>query len=477
MLPRSVRITTSVLLAGLVHGAAPDTWFRQATSHAEIYTLAGDANAAGKKSRDALIALENIRTVLQDATHAEWNQVIPVRVISFPSEKQFKPYAPIPGAVSFSATTQSRDYLVMMESDPDHFTVALHQYAHLVLVRAGLKLPTWASEGLAELLTTIKPSGSDAAVGGAIRDHIEELKSVKWLDLGTLTAVTEKSPAWNEGNRAGQFYAESWALMHMFYLSQSYRANFGKMLALLNEGKPAQETWQTAFGRTEAQVYSDLQAYVKQNLLVASIVPVKRENAPADASPTAVSELETGVMLGDLFAAMNHKQQALAAYEKLAQQFPRASAVYESMGYLAWQNDDPASAQKYFEQALPGTTNPQMCYHLAMLYHDSGQGGDKLVATLSKAVALKPDFTDARFQLGITEYNRGNYEAAISALKPIDHIQPEHAAPFYLALSFAYFQIGDLPMARKTLEAGRLWIKTDSDKRRAAELEQYLGGK
>ncbi len=424
-------------------------WIRLATTHVELYTTTGDKGVAEKKAREAIRTFEQTRALLMEGTHANWDQIIPVRVISFQSDRQFKPYAP-DGA--YTSNTQSRDYFIMIDSDPDHLPAAIHQYVDVALLRSGLKLPAWLGEGLAELFSTLKPSALDAAtgptVGGPLKDHVDELKSVKWLDLNALTSVDEHSAAYNEKNRSGQFYAESWALVHMLFLGHDYRGNFPKLVTALNSGKTTADAFQLAYNRNGAQVYADLQSYVKQNSLIAAAMPAK-DAAAYEPVVSQVSDLESGVMLADLMATMNKREQAKAAYDKLSKQFPGSPDIAESLGYLAWQSGNMESARTYFETALPGTKNPQMCYHLAMLYHDAGQGGDKLIATLTRAIALKPDYAEARLQLGIQKYNRGDYPGAIDALASIRQIAPEHAATLHSVLTEAYAQTG-VPAPRES---------------------------
>ncbi len=440
-------LTAIALFTLALPAFAADEWIRLATPHIELYTTTGDKGAAEKKAREAIRTFEQTRTLLLEMTHANWDQVLPVRVISFQSDKQFKPYAP-DGA--YSSNTLSRDYFIMIDSDPDHLPAAIHQYVDLALLRSGLNLPAWLSEGLAELFSTLKPSAgtvpNDAAatgvmVGEVLKDHMDELKSVKWLAFDTLTSVNEHSPSYNEKNRAGQFYAESWALVHMLCLGHDYHENFAKLIGYLNNAafndhKTAADAFQTAYGRTTAQVYSDLQAYVKQNSLTATAFPIKGP-AAQDPMTSPVSDLQSGVMLADLMVTMNKREPAKAAYDKLAKQYPGSADIAESLGYLAMQSGDKESARKYFEEALPGTKNPLMCYHLAMLYHDAGQGGDKLVAALTRAVALKPDYAEARLQLGVLKYNQGDSAGAIAALTPIERIAPEHAVTLQSVLAAA----------------------------------------
>jgi tetratricopeptide (TPR) repeat protein len=477
MIP-AARLLSTVLFAAAIPAFGADERIRLSTPNFEFYSPAGnkpaEKTALENKGRDALFTLEQVRAFVLQSTHASWDQAIPVRVVSFQSDKQFKPYAPANATGSYSSSNQDHDYFVMLESDPDHLPIAIHDYTHLVLRHTGLKLPTWLSEGWAELFTTLKPAGASGMVGDVLKDHVEELKSVRWLDFNTLTSVNENSPSYNETNRAGQFYAESWALVHMLYLGRDYRDNFGKLLIALDDGKTASEAWQIAYGRSMAQVYADLQAYVKQNSLVATALPVELQKSVASPAVSAVSELDSGVLLADLLVATNQKVQAKAAYDKLAKQFPGAWQIAESLGYLAWQSGDDESARAYFEQALPGTTDPQMCYHLAGLYHDAGVGGDKPIATLTRAVSLKPDYAEARLQLGILYFNKSNYAETIRALAPIERISPAHAATLYGALAYACAQTGDYAGARKNLDLGRKWNKTQAEKRKAADLAEFL---
>lgn len=468
-------VVLCLLAGGRLHAAGAERWYRGVTAHFEVFEAAADTVTAEKKARDAFAAFAGVRSALLELTGAEWNQAAPVRVISFSTEKQFKLYAPNQAATAYAASNQSRDVFAMVEPDPEHLNVAMHQYAHLVLQRAGLQMPLWMSEGLAEVISTVKPGTSGVLVGGVMKDHVEELKSVKWMDLSALTAVNENSPAYNESNRAGQFYAESWALVHMLSLGQAYRAGFVKTVAALSEGKSAAEAWQSVYGKSEAQVYADLQAYVKQNGFAANATPVRAGAEAVAMAPAA--DMDSGLMLADLLAAIRRRDQASAAYDKLAAQFPESPEVAESRGYLAWQDGDAETARRDFEQAMKGAKDPQMFYHLAMLYHDAGVSGERLIATLEKAVSLKPDYDEARLQLGIAEYNRKNYAAAIAALAPIRVVAPEHAAALYGALGFAYLQTGDFVNARKSLEAGRKWNRTAAERAQSDDLQRYLEGK
>ena len=72
-------------------------------------------------------------------------------------------------------------------------------------------LGSWASEGSAVVFDRPR------------REHLAELRTYGLLPLPTLLKVGYLSPLYNEGDRRGQFYAESWAFVHYMMLDNAER--------------------------------------------------------------------------------------------------------------------------------------------------------------------------------------------------------------------------------------------------------------
>jgi tetratricopeptide (TPR) repeat protein len=115
-----------------------------------------------------------------------------------------------------------------------------------------------------------------------------------------------------------------------------------------------------------------------------------------------------------------------------------------------------------------------MCFHLAMLELRMDQASDKAVAALERALEVKPDYTDARLQLGFMRLNALDYAAALVALSQIHQIDGEHAAALFNALAYAYSQIGKPDEVRKQAETALKWDRTDADKRQTENILRYL---
>src|SRR5205085_8315307 len=108
-----------------------------------------------------------------------------------------------------------RDYIAMRNTGADLYRVVFHEYVHLILKQSGITLPLWFNEGTAELFSTIETTRSQITIGEVIPQYISQLRSERLMDVPALMAVGHDSDLYNEQNKIGIFYAESWALVHM----------------------------------------------------------------------------------------------------------------------------------------------------------------------------------------------------------------------------------------------------------------------
>jgi tetratricopeptide (TPR) repeat protein len=451
-------------------GRAADQWTRVTTPHFELYTTAGE-----KKGRELILYFEQVRSFFTQSTPSKNGYDFPIRIVVFRSEKQYRPYSPNSAAAAYYTQGRYRDYIVMSDADTEHLPVAIHEFMHLVINHAGVKLPVWLNEGWADLYSTLKPKGSKAMVGDLIPGRVQVLQTEKWLSWDALTSVGLKSETYNEKDRAGIFYAESWALVHMLYLTPEYGGKFANFVLAVSRGQTAAQACQTVYGRSSEKVYADLQSYLRRNQLFGALIDVKLTKSEEDPEVSQVALFESETVLADLLSVAGKRDQAAEAFRKLEAENPGKPEIAQSMGYLAWQNNDRNGARAQFEKAFDaGGNDPEMCFHLAMLELEQSQTSDRALAALQRAVGVKPDYTDARFQLGLVEMNRHEYEGAIAAFGWIHKIDDEHAATLFNALAYAYLQVKNYDEARKQAVLALKWDKTDFDKQRSEQVIRYL---
>ena len=450
--------------------AAADQWIKLTTPHFELYTTAGE-----KKGREAILYFEQVRNFFLLASPSKKVPEFPVRIVAFRSEKQYKPYRMNEFAVAYYTRTQMRDYIVMQDIAQENYHVAIHEYTHLIVEHTGLKLPPWLNEGWAELYSTLKPLGNKAMIGDLIPGRVQTLQTEKWLELATLTAVDHDSPYYNERNKAGIFYAQSWALMHMLYLSPVYRPYFTRIVVALANGQSFAAAMQSTVGRSIVDVQKDLRGYLQSNRLLGAVFDVHLEKSEEEAIASSPSPFELDMTLADLLAAGRKTEQAKEEYRRIAKENPAKPEVEESLGYLAWQGHDENAAREHFAKAFAaGTKNARVCFEYAMFEQRAHPASEIVVQALDRAVALNPDYTEARLQLGLMKLHTREWSAALGILGQIHNVNEDQAAWLFSGLAYAHAQLGDREQARVNVEKAKKYAKTPEQKTRADDLLRYL---
>src|SRR5687767_5934945 len=126
--------TVLALTIGLGPGTAlaGPTWTKATSAHFELLTTAGD-----KKAREGILHFEKVRAFFAASTNVKIDTDYPVRVIAFSSDKEYKPYRAAKWAAAYYLSGRDRDTIVMKEIGASSYDVAVHEYTHLVLRRAG----------------------------------------------------------------------------------------------------------------------------------------------------------------------------------------------------------------------------------------------------------------------------------------------------------------------------------------------------
>jgi tetratricopeptide (TPR) repeat protein len=346
---------------------------------------------------------------------------------------------------------------------------------HLIVRHSGLKLPTWLNEGWADVYSTLRPMGKETAVGDLLPDRMHSLATEQWLDFDALTSVDNRSPTYHEASRVGIFYAESWALAHMLYLAPEYKDNFGKFVMALHSGKTSAEACEIAFGRSSAQVFKDLHAYLDRKKLYGQVFETRLANNDAEIASAPVPEFDARLALADLMVAISKRDEAKAEYARLEKEQPGNADLDQSIGNLALWSRDFNTAREYYAKAYDaGNADSQLCYDLAILEREAKQPPAKVIPMLERSLKSKPDFTAAKIQLGLIRIDARDFPGAISALMAIPQIAPQFAPSVYCGLAYARVETGDLEGAVQDVQTCHKWSRTDPDTSRADRIRKLI---
>ncbi len=434
----------ALMLAAVVE-AAPE-WRRIASPRFELLT-----DASERAGRDAIERFEQVRHVFATLSGVG-SPPLPIRVYLFTSEAEFRRYRPSANVRGFYQSGPDRDYIAMA-AGPEIYRVAFHEYVHLVLNHSTGPLAGWIEEGTAEFFSTME-TGRRLRIGGVIPEHIVTLNRHKWLDAATLLDVTKNSSYYNEREKAGIFYAQSWALVHMLYTSPAYRDNVVILARLLDEGLPQEAALERAFGKPAAALLAELQGYVGARRFPTLEIPWDPPPA-VQVSAAVISDEEADLVRAELLSRTGRPQFAEEQLRRRLAEGRATPEVHAALGELELSRKRFAQARRHFESAIAaGAGRASTYFEYAMLLRDTG--GDRAVveSNLWKVVELNPAHAEAHFLLALAASGRGRHAEAIPLLRRAVEILPRQSY-FWHALALACHQTGDRDQARRAARRAR----------------------
>jgi hypothetical protein len=315
MKSRALMTVTLVLLsfASFPASAAKEQWVRVQSKH---FLLTG--NAGEKDIRRVGAKLEQFREVFSMLfPKSNVNSPVPIRVIVFKNRNAYLPFMPVyQGKVSevagYFQPGEDVNYITLTAelNSQNPFGTIFHEYVHALLNDNTYRPPTWFNEGLAEFYSSFEVTDGDRKVmlGKPLASHVFLLRENKFLPLARLFAVDHGDPEYNERDKKGVFYAESWALVHYLLLGNNgqRQPQFIKYLGLLANGTAIGEAFQTAFQTDYASLEKELRDYINRNSYpVQTYTLSDKLNFDATMQSAPLSEAESQYYLGDLVLHLN----------------------------------------------------------------------------------------------------------------------------------------------------------------------------
>lgn len=465
-----MRRAVVIVFLAAIPALAADRWLRLTTGEFELNSTAGE-----KQARETLRHFEQVREFFLQASPVRSLGDAPLRIFQFTSAAQYESFRPNSFASAYYVATPAADYIVMSDRIANDFSPAIHEYMHLIVRHSGLKLPTWLNEGWADVFSTLRPMGKDAAVGDLLPDRMKSLTNDSWLDFNTLFSADQKSPVFNEAERTGISYAESWALAHMLFLSPEYKDNFGKFITELQSGKNTADAIQAAWGRSPNAVYKDLRNYLDRKRLYGVVFETRLANGSETVAPVQLTEFDSRLALTDLLVAISRRDEAKAQYARLEKERPDSADLDRSIGDLALWSNDRKTAREYFARAYgAGIADAVLCFQLAMLDRDAKDPPAVIIPILKRGIELKPDFTEARVELGLIQVDTRDFAGAIATFTAIPKVRSQFAPAVYCGLAVARVETGDLQQARDDAQTCRKWARSEADISRAEHVQRLV---
>ncbi|HMF75227.1 MAG TPA: hypothetical protein VK604_06155 [Bryobacteraceae bacterium] len=456
------------LACGILAAQNPDRWTVAQNSHFEVYS-----QTPGATANKAFTWFEQLRTFFQQngLLGAGFNDHDrpPLRVIGFRSEKEYEEFRLRPVSDAYYVTDGTRDYIVMAALRSRNFDTAAHEYAHYVLHATGLKLPTWMNEGLAEFFSTLRWNANGYELGGDLPARTQTLRRNRWLPLAGLLDLTRNPSMPYTRKDAAIFYAESWALVDMLITSPHYAGHFHELVSELSAGSNTSQTFRKIYGKSPDELKTDLENWVGQARSTRFVL-----NRPAEFAMPHSSELsprQAAFLLAQLSLVSGHVEQAQARYKELLREAPDDPDLRAALGAIALRHGNRQEALAQWRQAIRGNvTDARLCYRYALLAEEAQMDVQDVKAALERAVALAPDFDDARYKLALLQNHAGEYQSAVEQLRAMQVPTGERRYAYWTALASALTELDKREEAKEAAHEAIKAAQTETDRSHARQM-------
>jgi len=442
---------------------AKDKWINLTTKNFNIIS-----NADEGPSRRLALKLEQFHFVFSTLFNLPLQRPIPTTVIVFKHDASFKPYKPLyngkPANVAgyFQPSEDQNLIALDISANQEHpMSVIFHEYTHLLTSATPRQWPIWLKEGLAELYSTFEVEDNKATLGAVISRHVLLLRDKTMIPLQSLLTVHHDSPLYNERDKQGIFYAESWAFCHylLFADKSVRRPQLAEFASLINRGVADDPAFTHSFKITPAEMEKQIRSYVNRSSYTANIYTLTSTEGEKDIAVRPVSDGEAQSYLGDLLARTNRLDEAVGILKQAAAAEPDLARPHEGLGLVAMRRNNYPEALEEFKQASTRGSKSHLAhyYYAQSLQRQVERNITPDVAKtigdeLRTSIKLMPGFAYAHAMLGFLSLETGqNLKEGAESLATAVRLEPQNKR-FVLNLAQLQVRMQDYAAAKKTVE-------------------------
>jgi len=390
------------------------------------------SNAGRMATRQVAVDLEELRAVLGELTDYDLQAPIPTFIFVFKGDRSFLPYKVLyddhPAAVTgYFIGGDYANYIAINADARDASAIVFHEYVHYVANNNMWYLPVWFSEGLAQFYESFQVVGETVYIGLPVLRHLVVLRGSVPIPLDQLFAVDRSSELYNESDRKGIFYSQSWALVHYLLLGdEERRRQLGDYLELVRNGVPGSEAFATAFSGSYESLARELRGYLR-TLRFPSIETKADFDLDEEFEIRKMPYAEVLYRLGDLLGNHQPERPERRAYFETAigvdpeYGAPISAMAVETEEYANWE-----AARTLHERAAKSSPGDSMVlFRWGEFLSRRGGQLRTAVAALTRSTELDPSFAPAWATLAKVYADAGETsEVAVEAARKAHSMRP-----------------------------------------------------
>ena len=376
-----------------------DEWRMMKTPN---FVLLGDASE--RQMEEVGESLEGLHSFLSQMSSGAVEAPVPTFVYVFKNKRSFDPYRLLQpngeplDITGFFSRRQHANYLAIDGSSRDAMIgVTLHEYVHFFVSYRLLGIPVWFNEGLAEFYSTFESVRDYVNIGKIIPGHLAWLKQNTMIPLLDLFAVSHDSPEYNESDRRGVFYAQSWALVHYLFLERENGREQLIEFLKLQSTMPREDAFKQAFGSTPKELFRKLRKYVRSSRFTYRRTDFSIEKQRQAFRFSDIADAQALARLGELLAVQDREEEARRHLQAALDIDREEARAFVGLGLLERRAEgDVSAAVDHFTAARRLAPEDRSIIFLqAEARARRGDPGTSLRRDLVKVVNANPRFLDA----------------------------------------------------------------------------------
>ncbi|MGH9765998.1 MAG: tetratricopeptide repeat protein, partial [Blastocatellia bacterium] len=270
------------------------------------------------------------------------------------------------------------------------------------------------------------------------------LRKATLMPLERLFSVDSKSPEYTEANKAGLFYAQSWALAHYLMVGNNGKRQpqFTRFIGSLGNGQPVEESFRQAFQADYKTIEKELQDYIASYMFPATVYEFPEQiSFTKGVRSAALSEAEVESHLGELLLSSRRYSEAEPRLQKSVEKDANCAECQITLGTLRFRQRRYDEAKKHLQAGLSLDPRNYRGHHVYANLLREEERYDDAINAYDRALRVNPNLANVHLDLSFAYIAAGQRQKGDDAFDQALKLSARGDA-YYRARGYAMLRMG-----------------------------------